>query len=39
MAQVEDPAQFGVELFLVEEIRVLPIDRVTDGCFQTAFET
>jgi len=37
MAQVEYPAQFHVELFFVEEIGVLPINRVTDRRFKTAF--
>ncbi len=37
MTDIEHPAQFGVELFLIVEIGVLPGNHVADRGFQAAF--
>ena len=39
MANVEDAAQFRVELLFVVEIGVLPVHRMADRRLQTAFRT
>ena len=37
MADVEDAPHLGIELFGVVEFVIPPIDRMTGGCFETAF--
>jgi hypothetical protein len=37
MADVEYPAQLGIQLRLVIEIRILPVDGMADRGFETAF--